>query len=712
MASNAAAGQRIEDQSKAKVFISYSRKDMGFADRLEAALKARGFEPLIDRTEIYAFEEWWKRIEAVIARADTVVFVLSPDAVASDVALREVAFAASLNKRFAPVVCRRVDDKLVPEALAKLNFVFFDDDARFDESADRLAEALNTDIGWIRRHTEFGGAADHWSAAGRPGGLLLRSPALEGAERWIASRPRGAPEPTQETQAFVTESRRGATRRRNVITGSLAAGLLAALVLAGLAFWQRGIAVEQRQLAEEQRQRAEDTLAAATKTANGLVFDLAQRFRNTMGIPADLVKDILGRARGLQDQLAKSGQVTTDLKASEAAALTETADSLLTIGDTVGALSAAEQSRQITEDLVLGHPGPFWMLNLSISYNKVGDVRVAQGNLQDALVSYRAGLTAIETLAKAYPDNADALREVAVSHSNVGAVQAAQGSLQDALASHRTSLAIRQRLAKANPNNAGWQRDLSLSYCNVASVQVALGSLAEALTSYRDCLAIAKRLAKIDPTNAGWQRDLWVSYNKVGDVQLALGNLIDAATSYRDSLAIVDSLAQADPGNARWQLDLSITYSNAGNALLVQGDLANALSFYRDSLGIAERLAKADPNNADWQRDLSISYNKVGYVLMEQGDLPNALASFRASLAIRERLTKANPNNGGWQRDLAKSHAYLADAYSRANDRANELAALRQGQVIMDRLTKLSPDNAGWKSDLDSFDKKIAASMK
>jgi hypothetical protein len=34
-----------EADSKLKVFISYSRKDMAFADRLEAALKARGFEP-------------------------------------------------------------------------------------------------------------------------------------------------------------------------------------------------------------------------------------------------------------------------------------------------------------------------------------------------------------------------------------------------------------------------------------------------------------------------------------------------------------------------------------------------------------------------------------------------------------------------------------------------------------------------------------------
>ena len=69
-----ADSERVQEgaEPKARVFISYSRKDMAFADRLEAALKARGFAPLIDRTEIYAFEDWWKRIEALIGRADTV----------------------------------------------------------------------------------------------------------------------------------------------------------------------------------------------------------------------------------------------------------------------------------------------------------------------------------------------------------------------------------------------------------------------------------------------------------------------------------------------------------------------------------------------------------------------------------------------------------------------------------------------------------------
>ncbi len=211
---------------------------MAFADRLEGALRARGFEPLLDRTEIYAFEDWWKRIVALIGRADTVVFILSPDAVSSEVTLKEIAHAASLNKRFAPIVYRHVNDGATPETLRRLNFIFFDDPARFDASADELAKALQTDIGWIRQHTEYGEAARRWLAAGRPAGLLLRSPILEVAEHWIASRPGGAPEPTEETQTFITESRqwaRSAQRRRRLVQVVIYVLLFA--VIAGLFGW-------------------------------------------------------------------------------------------------------------------------------------------------------------------------------------------------------------------------------------------------------------------------------------------------------------------------------------------------------------------------------------------------------------------------------------------------------------------------------------------
>lgn len=222
---------------KAKIFISYSRKDMAFADRLEAALKARGFKVLIDREEIYAFEDWWARLQSLIGQCDTVIFVLSPDSATSREALKELEYASSLNKRFAPVVCRRVEEDAVPEALRRLNFIFFDDPAQFETSADYLAAALQIDIGWIRQHTEFSEAARRWTVAGRPGprGLLLRSPVLEEAERWIASRPQDAPAPTPDTLALVAESRRDAIRRRRRAAALVSA--FAALVVAGAAAW-------------------------------------------------------------------------------------------------------------------------------------------------------------------------------------------------------------------------------------------------------------------------------------------------------------------------------------------------------------------------------------------------------------------------------------------------------------------------------------------
>ena len=93
-----------------------------------------------------------------------------------------------------------------PGALQRLNFIFFDHPSLFEASADKLAEALQTDIGWIRRHTEFGDTAHRWVEAGRPGGMLLRSPVLDQAEAWLTFRPGGAPAPTAETQAFIARA--------------------------------------------------------------------------------------------------------------------------------------------------------------------------------------------------------------------------------------------------------------------------------------------------------------------------------------------------------------------------------------------------------------------------------------------------------------------------------------------------------------------------
>jgi WD40 repeat protein len=260
--------QPPEGTRKLKVFISYAREDMGFVDRLDCALKGYELEPQVDRSNILAFEEWWKRIEDLIRKSDAFIFVLSPDSIGSNICARELALAESLNKRLAPVLFRPVNESLIPQALAKLNFFSFIDE-RFQESVTKLAKALATDVAWVRKHTEYGEAAGRWVAVGRPRrSSLLRSPELEEAERWIASRPATAPAPTREIQDFIAHSREAASWRRNILSSALAAGFLLALVLASLAYWQREVARHLEEIANEQRRAAIENRTRAEETRN------------------------------------------------------------------------------------------------------------------------------------------------------------------------------------------------------------------------------------------------------------------------------------------------------------------------------------------------------------------------------------------------------------------------------------------------------------
>jgi tetratricopeptide (TPR) repeat protein len=95
-----------------------------------------------------------------------------------------------------------------------------------------------------------------------------------------------------------------------------------------------------------------------------------------------------------------------------------------------------------------------------------------------------------------------------VSYEKMGNVQLAQGDLAGALKSYRDSLAIRDRLAQSDPGNAGWQRDLSVSHAKVADALGKMGNGAEALAALRRGHAIMLRMTALSPDNVQWKRDL------------------------------------------------------------------------------------------------------------------------------------------------------------------------------------------------------------
>ncbi len=189
---------------KLKVFISYSRKDEDFAQELLGGMQLAGFEPYLDKHDIAAGEDWEARLGRLIEAADTVVFVISPDAFASERCAWEVERTVNLKKRLLPVVWRRVEEAQVPPRLKQLNYIFFDLPAVLPvASITALATALRTDVEWVREHTRLGEMALRWDGRGRNEALLLRGDELAAAQAWLASPPQYAPDPALLHYEFI-----------------------------------------------------------------------------------------------------------------------------------------------------------------------------------------------------------------------------------------------------------------------------------------------------------------------------------------------------------------------------------------------------------------------------------------------------------------------------------------------------------------------------
>lgn len=188
------------------VFISYSRKDAAFAQELVAGLKFGGFTPSLDTHDIAPGEDWQARLSRLIEQADTLLFVISPDAVASERCAWEVARGEALKKRLMGIVWRGVEEAKVPPGLTRLNYIYFDKPHSFGPSLSILATALRTDLDWIREHTRLQDIALRWDARGRAEALLIRGEELLAARNWLGRQPEYAPEPHLLTLEFIQAS--------------------------------------------------------------------------------------------------------------------------------------------------------------------------------------------------------------------------------------------------------------------------------------------------------------------------------------------------------------------------------------------------------------------------------------------------------------------------------------------------------------------------
>ena len=229
------------------VFISYSRRDEEFVQRLREALAESGKDVWVDREDIGPAVEWRREIELGIEGSDIFVFVITSDALRSEPCRREREYAVDKNKRIVPLLRHEPDGLAVPDDLASRNYIFFRTDEEFAPGFGSLLAAIDGLPEWARKHTRLLKRAEEWEHGHRDRSLLLRGSDLKQAEGWLSEQSaHKEPQPTPLQTEYILASRTAATRRQRLTIAAVLGALAVAIALAVVALVQRNEAVAQR----------------------------------------------------------------------------------------------------------------------------------------------------------------------------------------------------------------------------------------------------------------------------------------------------------------------------------------------------------------------------------------------------------------------------------------------------------------------------------
>lgn len=280
----------------AKVFVSYSRKDIDFAKRITTELAKSQLDFWIDWEGIPPTVDWWREIEKGVEEADIFLFLISPDSAASKVCGREIDTAVKNAKRIIPLVVRDTRADAAPKQLSHLNWIFFRESDNFDASFGKLMTAIQTDYEWVSTHRRLQVKALEWERNNKENSFLLRGKDLQDAELQLATNTSREPHPTDLQRDLIFESRKATDRQRRVTTGISIAGII---VLATLAVWGWGQAV------------------LATNNATTAQAESTRAFNNAGTAQAESIRASNNAATAVaNEQIALARQLASDANAT------------------------------------------------------------------------------------------------------------------------------------------------------------------------------------------------------------------------------------------------------------------------------------------------------------------------------------------------------------------------------------------------------------
>ncbi len=563
----------VDSYNLSDVFISYSRRDTEFVRRLDEAFKQAKREVWVDWEDIPATADWWQEIRAGIEGADTFIFIITPDSVASEICFNEIQHAIDNNKRFIPVLHREIEDEAlqaqIHPAISTHNWIFFRDSDDFHKSMQQLLAAIEADLSHVRTHTRYLVRAQEWISRDRAGSFLLSGGEVQEAETWMTRAGSKEPRPTELHTEYILASRNARNSRQRRILAGVSIAFVIALVLSILSLFlaNRAATSEAQALSRgtevaNQAAIAENNAATAT-IAQGQALVEA----NNAGTQAALAENNAATATIAQGQaLVEANNAATQAAVAQIAATAEanaraTSSYNEQIAQTQAAAATIAQGQALVE-------ADRAATQANIAENNAATATIAQGQAlveannaaTQAAVAQIAATAEANARATSSRNELRAQTQAAIAQQNAATATIAQGqalveadraATQAAIAQDSAATAtIAQGIAIIEANRAGTQAAIATIAQGRAQNQAATAEARGTEVAVKAATAtVAQGQAEVEANNAATQAAIAEASEREARAQ-ALAVRAEQALNFGDTnvaLALALESARLNP---------------------------------------------------------------------------------------------------------------------------------------------------------------------
>jgi tetratricopeptide (TPR) repeat protein len=250
--------------------------------------------------------------------------------------------------------------------------------------------------------------------------------------------------------------------------------------------------------------------------------------------------------------------------------------------------------------------------------------------------------------------NDRALEEQARLLTGVGEVRLDEGNHDEALAAFREAHARSTQLYEREPGNGQRLFDLAQAEYWIGLVALQQGDLAQAGEWFRRYRDSTQRLAELDPANFDWQKEKAYGHHNLAVLDERLGRYAEAEQALLAERELYRRWLEERPTDLELRFEAANLSSWLGSLAMRQGRLAEGEPLFAEQADAMRRSVSEQPLVVRWQEYLVDALLLLADAQAARGRLPEAHASVEQAHAIAGALVAQDPSNNYWRLSLGR----------------------------------------------------------